>query len=350
MIKDSNQNQEAGDGSTNLQGQTITIHQGISYSDAKQIALDVYRSNFMQLSQDAAKLARERAEELTDDFLAQLSKTNSAAVDELRTPSMQAAIFEAQKHYAKTGDKDLEELLVDILVERASATERNIRQIVLDESLAVAPKLTPEQMDALTVNFLLAKTKKQLGNLPALTSYFHEDILPFLDGLRATSSCYEHLAYTGCGAIVHVGGIKPVEELMRINYAGLFSNGFTIEKFEAEIGPQLDYQSVLLSCLHDQSKLQLNAIDEDVLVKAVENNGYSSSKDKIMSLFKSSIMTQAEAKNYIISVCPGMEKLFDLWRDSLISKFSLTTVGIAIAQANFRRRTGVRLDLGIWVS
>jgi hypothetical protein len=58
MINDRVQKQEAGDGSTNLQGQSIVIHQGISYADAREIALDVYKANFIQLSQEAADLAR----------------------------------------------------------------------------------------------------------------------------------------------------------------------------------------------------------------------------------------------------------------------------------------------------
>lgn len=132
MIKDQVQKQQAGDSSTNLQGQSIVIHQGISYSDAKEIALDVYKSNFLQLSQDAAELARARAEEITDNFLTKLKDENEAAVTEMSQPGMQAALFEAQKQYAKTGDKNLEGLLVDILVERASTPERNIYQIVLD--------------------------------------------------------------------------------------------------------------------------------------------------------------------------------------------------------------------------
>jgi hypothetical protein len=107
MISDKVQKQQGGDSSTNLQGKSIVIHQGISYSDAKEIALDVYRANFLQLSQDAAELARDRAEELTDNFLVKLKEENEAAVSEMSTPGMQAAIYEAQKQYAKTGDKNL---------------------------------------------------------------------------------------------------------------------------------------------------------------------------------------------------------------------------------------------------
>jgi hypothetical protein len=79
MIKDKVQKQESGDDSTNLQAQSIVVNQGISYSDAKDIALDVYKSNFLQLSQDAAQVARERAEEITDNFLDKLKNENDGS-------------------------------------------------------------------------------------------------------------------------------------------------------------------------------------------------------------------------------------------------------------------------------
>lgn len=122
MMKDDVQKQEAGDYSTNLQGKSIVIHQGISYADAKEIALDVYKANFLQLAQDAASLAINRAEQLTDDFLARLKERAPETIGSMRDPAMQMAIFTAQREYAKSGDMDLEDLLIDILVERPRRT------------------------------------------------------------------------------------------------------------------------------------------------------------------------------------------------------------------------------------
>lgn len=351
MLSDQVQKQQGGNSSTNLQGQSIVIHQGITYSDAKEIALDVYKANFLQLSQDAAEIARVRAEELTDDFLKKLKQENESAISELNQPGMQAALFEAQKQYAKTGDKNLEGLLVDILVERASVSERNIHQIVLDESLAVASKLTTEQMDALTVNFLLSKTtNNSLVSLNAISLYFDTEIIPFLTELTETSSCYEHLDYVGCGSLIHVGNIHSIEQLFRLQYPGLFSKGFDESQFENEIGSVSDYAKLLMQCFHEPSKLQINAINVEVLKNNLEHNFIPHEIiNKFSSLFDSSVMSNQEIKEYILKVKPETQKLFDLWEKSAISKFVLTIVGIAIAQANYRRRTGRKLELSIWV-
>ena len=206
-------------------------------------------------------------------------------------------------------------------------------------------------MDALTVNFLLSKTKNHtLVNLEAVNKYIATDIIPFLSELTDTSSCYEHLEYVGCGSFMHVGKIHNIEHLFRMQYPGLFSKGFEEERFTKEIGLISEYPNLVMKCFHDPEKYQLNAIDLDVLKKILaERNISDDVQSKFESLFNTSTMNDNEIKEYILKVSPESQALFDLWKNSSISKFSLTTVGIAIAQANYRRRTGVKLDLSIWV-
>ncbi|MFQ3324061.1 MAG: hypothetical protein ACI90U_001886 [Pseudomonadales bacterium] len=351
MIKDKVQKQESGDDSTNLQAQSIVVNQGISYSDAKDIALDVYKSNFLQLSQDAAQVARERAEEITDNFLDKLKNENEGAIESMNEPSMQAALYEAQKQYAKTGDKDLEGLLVDILVERASTPERNIHQIVLDESLTIAAKLTAEQMDALTINFLISRTSNAtLTNLAAIPTYLKTNILPFISNLSKETSCYEHLEYVGCGSLMHMGGMNQVEQIYQVGYGGLFSKGFDKERLEKEIENHADYPNLFTSCLHDNNLIQVSAVNVSVINEVCEKNNIPDPiKQKTTNLYNSTLMSPQEVKDYLIKVVPEVDPLFELWSSTDLSKFKLTTVGIAIAQANFRRKTGFKLDLSIGV-
>lgn len=351
MIKDQVQKQEAGDSSTNLQGQSIVINQGISYSDAKEIALDVYKLNFLQLSQDAADLATARAEELTDDFLKKLREESEESVSQMNEPGMQAALYEAQKQYAKTGDKDLEGILVDILVERASTPDRNIHQIVLDEALEVASKLTPEQMDSLTINFLISQTQKyNLINIESLIGYINDEIIPFTKELSESTSCYEHLVYTGCISLMHTSYIKPISDLFRDRYPALFSKGFDQEKFKSDIGEISEFSTLLIPCFHFENQFQFKAMNIEILRGMLQDRNISEEEtNKFIALFNSTLMSSSEVKEFLLCKVDKLAGFFDLWGNSTLSKFTLTTVGIAIAQANFRRRTGLKLDLGIWV-
>ena len=53
MTSSTNQSSKSGNNSTTLQVETVNIQHGFSYSDVKEIALDVFRSNFLELSQVA---------------------------------------------------------------------------------------------------------------------------------------------------------------------------------------------------------------------------------------------------------------------------------------------------------
>ncbi|WP_262250451.1 LPO_1073/Vpar_1526 family protein [Parapedobacter soli] len=162
MLNDKIQKQEGGDSSTNLQGHVVNVYQGISYADAKEIALDVFSSNFIQLKNEAAEIAKQRAEEITEALLEKLIERAPDAIEEFKQPGMQDSLFTAQKEYAKSGDKELGDLLVDILVDRANSPERNMMQIILDEALKIAPKLTIEQLDTLTLSFILIRTVRRV--------------------------------------------------------------------------------------------------------------------------------------------------------------------------------------------
>lgn len=215
----------------------------------------------------------------------------------------------------------------------------------------MASKLTAEQLDALTVNFLIVRTKNHsLLNLKSLEDYIDQHLLPFTETLTKNDTCYAHLEYAGCGSIIHIGGWGKIEARFRETYPGLFCKGCPVDEFEKEIGPITKYTPVLLSCLHDSGKIQLNAMDTGVLANRCAEVGFDDEeKAKLNQLFEKTRMSEAEIKEYFLRIRPRLADLFDIWDDSPLSRFTLTTVGIAIAQANFRRKTGQKLDLSIWI-
>src|SRR5437763_2929108 len=110
------QKQKSGDDSTNVQVGHVIIHQhGLTIKDVKEIALDLFRNNFEELSRVATSTARTRAEEITDEFLNQLRARNPSGVTKAETPQFQLDLLTVQKEYVRTGDKDLGKLLVDLL-------------------------------------------------------------------------------------------------------------------------------------------------------------------------------------------------------------------------------------------
>ncbi len=345
-----NQKQDAGDNSTNLQGHQVIVNQGITYSDAKEIANDVFKANFIELKQDAAVIAQERAEEVTDKFIAQLNERHPESIGEFEKPAMQDALFTVQKQYAISGDGDLGDLLVDILVDRAAEPKRNMVQIVLDESLGIAPKLTVEQFDTLTLNFLLVSTRRlDVKNYDELISHFDKRIIPFVENLSDSHSDYTHIEYLGCGHI-RPGNYGQLESRIRETYKAFFSQGFTEEELFAEVGEGHNLQGLIIRCFHEPEKLQIGVLDEEVLDQVAEKNGLNDeTKQKLKQYFQKTTKPQNEVKSLLLEAIPSMEKVFEVWDKSPFNQLELTSVGIAIAHANYRRKTGDTLDLSIWI-
>jgi len=344
------QSQKGGDGSTNIQTEDLTIVQGLTYPEVRQVAIDVFKSNFYELAGEAKAIASERAEQITEDFLRKLQSENPDGFSKAQEPDFQHALFTVQKEYARTGDEDLGDLLVDLLVDRSKQDNRNILQIVLNESLSVAPKLTDDQLAVLAVTFFCKYTMNNgIGTHQLLADTFNQFVQPFSSKILKNQSCYQHLEFSGCGSISM--GSSSLQQIYGKKYQGLFLKGFDreeIEKREVSIGED---QRFFIPCLNDSTKLQVRANNIEGLTEFMDGQSIpNEDKPKITALFNLNKMDDNEIKEKIVSLSPHMNNVFNVWEDSPLKSFSLTSVGIAIAHANIKRLAGEFSDLSIWIN
>ncbi len=335
------QKQKSGNDSINIQAKEINV--GLTYDDVKSIALDIFNANFIKLSHEAAEIAKFRATELIDQYLSTLAVRAPEALESSNDPDMQYSLFMAQKEYARSGNKDLADILVDILVDRAKLKERNLLQIVLNESLYVAPKLTNEQLDTLSIIFLLKYTMNNTLLSPdSLKNYLTNYLSPFIDNLSKEPSCYQHLEYTACASI-SINSAK-LYNIFTSKYSGLFCKGFPLEKYES-INDQLP-KEFLIPSFHNNELWQINALNESEIDKFDISAEFI---NQIKTLQNSNYINISELTDYLIKLEPKTEKLIDVWDNSMIANINLTSVGIAIAHANIRRKTDLEIDLSIWI-
>lgn len=343
-----NQTQRSGDSCINVQAETITVN-GLTYKDVRDIALDVYHSNFHKLSGIARDIASQRAEEITDNFIAKLQTRNSAGIQLAQDPGMQHAIYTAQIEYAKNGDKELGEILVDILIDRSKECNRSLLQIVLNESLIVAPKLTKEQLNALSLVFSLKYTRSlTMNSLVALDHYLAHRIAPFTTLLSKNAACYQHLEFTGCGAVSL--GEGHIEGIFSNTYSGVFTKGIPTSDLQKFISIDPGIQSNFIPCLRDSNLIQLNAADDEVLRSKLNNQGLSATLiENIINTYANYRLSKEEIKQDLISRNSCMVELLDVWDNSFMKNMTLTSVGIAIAHAYIRSINGDNDDLSIWI-
>lgn len=345
------QAQTATDGATAIQaGGDVIVQSGMTYSEVRQAALDVFRANFYELAGVAGQVARARAEEITESFLGKLQKENPEGIGKANDPSFQHALYTVQKEHARTGDKDLADLLVDLLVDRTKFPQRDIMQIVLDECLSTAPKLTEEQLASLSMVFLFKYTiSNAVGNHAALGDYFDRFTRLFSSKLSRKDASFRHLEFAGCGAVSL--GRATIEHCLLGSYRGLFAKGFDLKELEGRGVSISAFPNLFIRCLNDAEKLQVNALNQQQLDPMLQVLAASDDeKSKIRSLFDFNPMSEDEIRAKCIVIRPYMADLFEAWSQSNASAFTLTSVGIAIAHANIKRVAGEFADLSIWIN
>ncbi len=348
MIKDTFQRQEAGDNSTNYQAATI-IQTGLTYGEVREIALDVFRANFLTLKAEAAEVASERAQFILENLLDKV-KDKLVRLEAMREPGMQAALYLAQKGYALSGDENVAELLIDLLVKRIDEDEPSLERIVLDESLKVVPKLTKEQLNLLTTVFLIAYSRQGgVRTWESFQEFLDVKLKSFVDGLSVADSSFQHLDYCGCGALSFIDIRVDTRELLRYfrqSYPHLFKKGFDVEDFTRRFGDPGNYPGLLTTCIHNPDKLQ-----EDITEEKIINGTHSavtSLPDGLGHYLIFSGMSDAEMKDLLLTRTEIGARLFEIWDGEGLNAFRLTSVGLAIGKANFDRTARQLVESGMW--
>lgn len=337
-----------GKNSINQQAEEIINKYGLSYSEVKEIALDVFKNNFYQLSTEANQLAFERAKKFIEDYINELIKDNPIGIQQCQNPDFQYVLFEAQKNYARSGDKNQEELLINLLIERSKQNERSTLQIVLNESISVINKLTQQQIDLLSFIYLIKYTKNSLApTLDALISYFNQFFRPIINGVSENYTDIQHLLYTGCGT-ENISSVN-IYEIIKDTYPGIFSKGFKKEKYESLVISKPLTDSLFRKDYSPDTYF-INATSVDDLFRIASMNKFSQDDiTKLKSLLTDNLMSEEEIKKIIAENCNFMMSPMEIFNKTKISHFLLSSVGIAIAHANMKHKLGYFSDLSIWI-
>lgn len=329
--------QKSGDNSLNIQGRDIFIQSGVNYADARQIALDVFQSNFVTLSEEARKVATERAEEITEDFLKRLIIINPNGILLAQNADFQYSLYNAQREYAKTGDIDLKELLVATLINRTTETERSTLQVILNEAINIIPKLTQSQLNLLSIHIIFTKLNYPLGLIGSIKEfvYRYEELLSPLC-IHAKQMDFEHLQYCSCVGI-SMGSIS-IRDILIDKYGGLFSVGFE-ENLIAQMGIDRNkYPQLFAQCHNNISRLQINALNEDQLLSFIPRfNIDGESYRKLLELYKNYLMNSSSIRALLSENSSLLTKIYDLWEGTSLKSLRLTTMGIALGQLNLKR-------------
>lgn len=339
--------QTAGENSKNLNVMG-DYHEGLSYKDARQVALDVFKANSSVYTEIAKKTIDERVVNITDDIFTMIYSELPDTVEKLVEPAVQDTLLKIQKEYAKNDDPALKERLIALLKNRLKADEKDMETIVLDEALEIVPKLTGIQLNILSLHLTVLRIlHHEVTNRDTFFHMLTSKILLFYSNHMSKTIEYAHLQYLGCTGILSEGSTyKPIEEIFRNRYAGLFSRGFSREEFYEYMGIEIqEFQQLITTCQIDKEKYQFNAMNENVLKYSIAQSGKQEYEEKLLQYYKEHIMEVKEIKDDISSHVQGFEEVADFWKKtSEFKSMNLTSVGIEIGLLNYNLQTGSKIQ------
>ena len=342
------QRQQGGDQSVNLQGGVVFYQGGVSASEARTIAQDVFKANALEMAGLAQSVASERFQYWTEMFLARLERVSPDLFAALKDPDIQYSLFSAQRDYARSGDEQLGESLADLLVRRCQTDPESLTKVVLNEAISTIPKLTHAQVNLLTMIWTLTRTyEPEVTEPDHLSALWLKVLGPLLEKLPTPRAHLEHLSYAGCLTISNYGG--SLWELAMASYGRLFSRGVSEEDLSSPVKELWNDERFFKPCLRDPKLKRLaqqtELISEGTTLEENVNFHFG-------NLRTNNYLMQKDFYAEMSVGFPAIEQLAELWDKSPMHLSNLSTVGIAIAHSNSRRFLGPNDDdspLELWL-
>lgn len=344
------QAQEGGDNSTNYQaGKDLHVH-GLSIDEARTVALDVFRSNAIELAGVAQSLAVARAERLTEEFLAKLEAELPSRVDQLADPDVQSVLFDAQKEFARSGEDDLRTALVDLLAARVDEKGRSLRTLALNEAITSAPKLTENQRRAIAWIFYLKYTRSlNVATPDAYYARMAQDVSAIGVEVPTGQADYQHIEYVGAGSLSIAS--RSFANCIMSGVEGLYTNGFEESEIDAGLLDELRACSFVLPALRDSNRLQLQLLGDEDLEERAAAVGLGPRVPELKNIVNLGRMSESEVTDEVVARIPQFGILRDAWDDGNtgLQSMTLTSVGLALGHAYWTRMTGANAPLKIWL-
>jgi hypothetical protein len=329
---------------TTVEHNNINIQQGLS-SEQFFSLMQLFSENMVKLQNVAAKTACERAQELTSDFnhklLLQEQKINRIT-KRLAEPDMQLAFFEAQKGYAKTGDKNKLDLLTDLLIDKGEEKKNSLKDHLINEAIEIIPKLTSQQIDFLSLFALRYLRRKNILDLTSFKEYLNKVYLPFKSCIPISSSDLMYMQQLNC---INLSDI-PTQDVsflsnFREHYKGLFATGFTVREIKQELDVE-DYKPFVIKALNNRSLIQIRALSEKSLYELFGKHNTPAEKQAVLKKYFNMTLSDGEIETKIIKLVPGMREILHASRE--LNNFKFSPLGKLIAAHNIRIKTGTHID------
>ena len=345
---ESRKSQRGGDDSTNIQADAI--HFGISYSDAREIALDVFRANFAEMSQQAMSEASRRAEILTEHYLRRVLESQKPIPEVLTNQDRQHELLLAQQDFASaSGTEDMAALLSGMLVRKSQMVDGDSTSVnlLLNQALRTVPQLNVAELEALGVLFYIHRWPHVHGPFDGRQPTVEQLRASLHLGLSAFSNLNEsagtlHLELLGC--IFPVGSLQHIGFVLQSRYPYLFTTGISPRGFvgryrRAYVLRESDARLVIPVALSDFEGYLESHGQAFLGAKQARQRNL-----RTRDLFNARL----DIEEYVLGGSSHIAHVFGAW-NSRIGRLRPTSLGTAIGHAYWQHLSGQSMPLGQFV-
>ena len=341
--------------SLNVRAQTkieqVTINQGLSYSDAKDLIASVVDQKLTEFKDEAQTTFNQRTSEFKALLSEKIKDLPEQDMGKLREPDTQIALLEAAKISGRKQNNELRNLLANLVVSRIkndNSGKEELKNIVYNEAITTVSKLTSDQLKIITLCYLAKYTTYGgVVSWDTFKNYLNTHIKPFI-GFKNTNAEFQHIEYAGCGSISI--GSSNVLDIYKRQYSFLFLN--LIEKAKVnDIDLPEEIKNEILRLDTTEDKYFVRIKNKEELEKYLKDkNLEDGKKNQLVSLYEQNIKDNNDVKKKIEEETEIGKELLDIWEKSNISHLSLTSVGIAIAASYFEQMVGEKINIDIWIN
>ncbi|WP_369386218.1 LPO_1073/Vpar_1526 family protein [Streptomyces sp. CG1] len=324
------QRQKAGNSSQNIQAQIANF--GVNYADARQIAMDVFKQNFAQLSQEAMKVAIWRVEEFTLEYLRVLHRRDPLAINHLQEPGVQYALLSGQSNYARSGDPYIGEVLIDLLAERTAMPQRGTVQLALEEAIMASGRISRDHIKMLSILTLRDRLPKSAAiDFKIFFKHFMDGAAALLDGIHFSAADSRYLAATGCVSLGHLE--DDMLETWKQAYPLFFIKGS--DNFP-EKSLSLSYRRFEKYLILGQVREYMRHFIPDRPQGFGDRLDEIGSEEEFSTLYRLHSMGVDEVHDVAVGLDSRYEDLASKLGEAFPFGVELTTVGIAIGISNLK--------------
>ena len=287
-------------------------------------------------AQDARVEVEKRLSDISEKTIDRISSLKDDFLYRFKEPAIQSALNETFKDYIVSGDKELGENLIDLLIERLKVQERTTEQSIIDEARNIIPKLSSNTVSLLAImvfsKLIFPYSRKQYDSLVL-------KLAPLTEMLKGiTPLDIAHLKQVGCGfgiSSFHV--TDSLEKYLLSDYDLFFRKDISIDELN---DVSRDYSELMntsqvanISCVMSMFATKGQCLSFNVAnTKAVTEALRQVNKEQLIPLFeklknKAVPFTEDEVRSYHVQKDTRWQYAFDVFKMNQMTTFQLNPVG-----------------------